>query len=424
MVDLFARYNLAAPLPAELVELAGRHAERVVVALAPPVRDRASAEVQTLVLCHVAERVARQLADAHLPAPLAPPAERALAADHAVAALHALASGDAGLRARLVATAKFLQELAAPSLARLPHTARALGVRLARPGLVPIETLLARSYPHSFDREGTRILPALPRARVCTLRTVEAPEGSLAAVSADGHLWLATPRALRDVPASGAEVGRALDGPLRAGTLLFAGSTLTHLTVFPERVEASLFSLTPAAAVRQGVIVVRGSAFLEGGGALRPAAPLPAATAASPAPPGIVVVRRAPSGYEEIAVDLAARRARRIGAVPGATGHRDGQLGEARFLPGPFTALPSGARVFFDPAAQALRIAEKGFLGTIFTGPARKDGVGAEGGVGHITGLAADSRERIYFAERGRPEAGLRRYHLRMVLLRGGACPR
>lgn len=381
---LLARYNVRAQPPPGIERAVSHWMARISGAVGPKAEPLALFLVAREV-CLAAQR------------DLAPVESPELAALQGVALVRDLAAADAGLRRALDAARSRIAELPPAARERVPSALRSM-VELAAGPIPPLADLLARSFPTSFDRATVLVLRAAPRARLCTLRSADAPEGTLAAASPAGELILATPGEIRELPIAGPERTRRLARPLGPGRLVHAGGRLYHLAPGPTALEVTAVDLGSDEASARAVLEVRGPGFLPGGAAGDGGT--------------ILAFRRTASGVEVVRVDPGARRARRAGGFPAAPGHRDGPLGRARFLPGPATRLPRGALLFHDPAAGAVRILQRGRVGTI------------AGRVGRITSVAAAGGDRVFLAEEGRLAGALRRFHLRLLRLAGGACPR
>ena len=261
----------------------------------------------------------------------------------------------------------------------------------------------------------------MPRVRACTLRTVDAPEGATtAAVTRDGRMFLAVPGAVREIARVGTERRRRLDMVLGPGQLLHApwspkpgaptGFKLWHVRTVATYLDIKAFRLTPEAAVLSGSLVLRGADFGPELG-LEWSKDIPV----------LLVSRRAFPGLREVAIRLDTRKHQSGANLPGAPGHRDGPLGEGRFSLGPSVVTAAGERIFYDPAAQALRILARGAVGTLALGP-RHDGAGETAGVGRVVAMASAPDGLLHLVERGRLDGGFRRYHLRAVTLDGRPC--
>lgn len=419
--DVFARYNVPPP-PSEpgsedatAIRLTRARVANATAASAGRDDPRVGMLVFFATARHVADAVMRE----HLPPARVAAAPLRLPEEHAAAAVAELARQNAALRDTLQSALALARSLP-PSGPQLPTAVMGVAQRLSQPA-PPLPAQLAKHYPHAFDRETARVLRAMPRLRACTLRSVDAPEGgSSAAVTQDGRLFLAVPGAVREVPRAGPERRRRLDVALGPGQLVHApwsprkdapaGFELWHVRAVATYLDIKAFRLTPEAAPMSGSIVLRGTDFVPELG-VEWVQDIPV----------LLVARRQFPGLREVAIRLDTRKHQKGAVLPGAPGHRDGALGQARFSLGPSVVTRAGERLFYDPAARALRILARGVVGTVATEP-RRDGVGEGAGVGHVVALASAADGTLYVAERGRLDGGFRRYHLRALTLDGRPC--
>jgi hypothetical protein len=391
VAQVFERFNL----PVEIPDLAGEQ-ERLAQSLEPGPRESLGPARRVLLFLLAARSVAMAVQQELLP-PGEPPASSArLAAIQVAAVVRFLAEQSPEMERavssaveRLTALPEALRRTIPPELGEVLWRLRARGP--------PLEVTLSRVFPTSFDRRERRVLRAAAAARLCPVRTVESSEGTLAAVSPQGDLYLADKGSLRVLSAPGLERRLALAAPLGPGRLVHGAGRLFHVARVADGLEAAVVETSGAKAHRGSVLEVRGSGFL--------------ADVAVLGEEVLLALRRVFSGYELVRVDLALGRAVREGAWPGTPGHRDGPLGRARFLPGPFTRTAGGAFLFYDPAARALRILERGFVGTVAMG------------VGEVVGIVAGTGDRVHLVESERRAGGRRRFRQQLLRLEGLSCP-
>jgi hypothetical protein len=409
LAQLLGRFNLPVELSVDMPARAQHLGERIAAGLGALAEGPKDRRVAALLFSLLAADLALEAQRTHLPDE-AVESDR-LAVQHAAALLLELGRENADLLRLLASAMDLLRRLSPAERRDLPGSLWEIAKRLGAPGGHPLAVLLSRSFPSSFDRSTMRVLHAMPKTRLCTLRSVDAEEGTLAAVSAEGKLYLASLRELRELSPEGPEVRRRLPRPLGPGRLVHLGARLYHVAVSRGSLELTALALAKEEARPEGVLVVRGSGFF------RDAVPLDSDT--------LLAFRRTFPGYATVRLDFSARRARTEGALPGAAGYRDGQLGEARFSPGPTARLGRGALVFFDPPASSLRILDRGWVGTVVRGGGAKDGVGRDARVGQVAALAAAGDDLLYLADEGplgATKAGFRQFHLRKLRFSGGPC--
>jgi hypothetical protein len=433
---LFARYNLAVRPPADIEALAVRERKALTALLGETTKPTAHSEqplrqaiapsnsvaetlaplrgdVEALVLLRVAREIALRVAGEHLDLAHAPFEAAALADVHGAAALTELARENA-LSARLASVMRRLRR--SSESAAHSRAVREL-MRLERKP-PPFLSVLAKVYPQAFDRTMTRVAFVYPNARLCTLRSVASPDTALAAVTPDGRMFLAEPRVLRELSAFSASERRfATTAPLGPGRITFVPSRaparaeghLVHVYTSPHSLEARRFVLRNGAAVLDASIEVRGGGFAPDVGA-------PDAQGGT-----VTLSRRMFPGVIEYALGFEPRQAKRVRILPGAVGHRDGPLGAARFWMGASATSPMGVRLFYDPAARALRVLVAAAVATIALA-GHRDGKGAEAGVGEILSIAAGSDHTFFLAERRRAGGSKRHIQLRALDLSGKPC--
>jgi hypothetical protein len=395
VAQVFERFNL----PVEAPDLSGE-AERLPAqvrqALGEAPGGRLGPTSRTLLFLLVARGMALAAQREHLPPGEIPEASTRLAAVHAAALVRLMGEESPDLEQAVRSALERLAALPEAARRRVPRDLEEVARHL-RAGRPQLEVALARVFPTAFDRRQVRLLRAAPAARLCTVRNVEAREGTLAAVSPAGGLYLAEKGSLREVPAQGPERRFALPEALAPGRLVHGPERLFHVARAADGLEAAALETAGGEARRGPVLEVRGSGFL--------------ADAAALEDQGVLALRRTFSGFELVRIDLSLRRAVREGAWPGAPGHRDGPLGRARFLPGPLARTRGGAFLFYDPAARALRILERGWVGTVAVG------------VGEVVGIAAGTGDQIHLVESERKAGGTRLFRQRLVRLEGLPCP-